>query len=331
MIKTPDPGGKGSDDFNELYRVRCVSASSCWAVGETGKSGAADLNEALHFNGKKWSVVRTPEPGGTSSQDDFNGLSGVACIRASDCWAVGESEESGAAGLNEALHFNGKRWSVVRTPDPGGKGPDDFSELEGLGCVNASDCWAVGESEKSGAPGLNEALHFNGNRWSVVKTPDPAGKGSDDYNELWRVACVRASDCWAVGGADTSSAYDNEMLHWNGKRWSHVSTPQPGTAPSEFRSPLVSVSCTSPNDCWAVGYYFNDAMTALFSDAMHWTGKKWSHVKTPQPGGNPGVDGLFGVTCVGASDCWAVGTAGPSLGALSNVVLRWNGKRWTGG
>jgi hypothetical protein len=330
VVKTPDPAGKGSDDDNELYRLKCLSASSCWAVGETEKGNdGADLNEALHFNGKKWSSVRTPDPAGRGSHD-FNELEGVACAKPTDCWAVGETEKSNdGADLNEALHFNGKKWSSVRTPDPAGKVSHDFNELEGLSCVGASDCWSVGESERDDKAELNEALHFNGKMWSVVKTPDPAGSSSTgEFNELERVACAKPSDCWAVGGTRTSSADDNEALHWDGKKWSHVSTPQPATTPSEFGSPLVSVSCTSAASCWAVGYYENSAETAIVGQAQRWNGKKWSHVTTPQPGGNPGVDGLFAVTCARASDCLAAGTAGPSLTDLSNLVQRWNGKRW---
>lgn len=114
---------------------------------------------------------------------------------------MGVYQNSAEAFLNQALHFNGRKWSMVKTPDPAGKGSDDFNYLSKVACVKASDCWAVGYTESGdSAPYLNEALHFNGKKWSVIKTPDPAGTASDDDNELSRVACVNLSTAgrWAT-------------------------------------------------------------------------------------------------------------------------------------
>ena len=43
----------------------------------------------MHWNGKKWSLVPTPPPGGTLSGDQ-NELYDVVCPSASSCWAGGE-------------------------------------------------------------------------------------------------------------------------------------------------------------------------------------------------------------------------------------------------
>ena len=46
------------------------------------------LNEALHWNGRKWSSVKVPQPGG-AARDAVNALLGVRCGRSGTCWAVG--------------------------------------------------------------------------------------------------------------------------------------------------------------------------------------------------------------------------------------------------
>lgn len=106
----------------------------------------------------------------------------------------------------------------------------------------------------------------------------------------------------------------------------------PGVLGSSVPSPgknggLTGVVCVKASDCWAVGSYENSG-GAYLNEVLHFNGKKWSRIPTPQPGSSTGVDGLFAVTCVRASDCLAVGTEGPSLGSLSNMVQRWNGKKW---
>jgi hypothetical protein len=233
--------------------------------------------------------------------------------------------------LNEALHFNGRKWSEAKTPNPAGSGLGDENFLFGLACAAASDCWAVGYTERgSGAADVNEALRWSGRNWSAVKTPDPKGNSPDHYNQLDGVTCVSTSDCWGVGFAGDSTGFLNEALRFNGKKWSHFKTPQPGTSLSEAGNPLVGVACTSANDCWAVGYYFNNSGTAVLNEALRFDGKRWSHVRTPQPAGtNMDLNTLSGVACPSASDCRAVGTASPFSTPSVNEALHWNGRRWS--
>lgn len=55
----------------------------------------------------------------------------------------------------------------------------------------------------------------------------------------------------------------------------------------------------------------------------HSTSTGWKVVTSPNTGSN---DQLYGVTCVTANDCWAVGAA--SLQTMS-VTEHWNGSSWS--
>jgi hypothetical protein len=57
--------------------------------------------------GRPAGVPNVPEPG-TDSE-----LAGVSCASAKNCWAVGDYQSSAGAGLNQALHWNGRKWSQV--------------------------------------------------------------------------------------------------------------------------------------------------------------------------------------------------------------------------
>jgi len=64
-------------------------------------------------------------------------------------------------------------------------------------------------------------LHWNGSKWSLAKTPDPAGSGDKDINELMGIRCVSVNMCFAVGGQQKNGvAVQNQILRWNGTRWS---------------------------------------------------------------------------------------------------------------
>jgi hypothetical protein len=329
----PTPGS-----FSELRAVNCISRSSCWAVG--GYSNSAELNQALHWNGKKWSRVRTPNPGGTSS-GAINELFGVRCLKSNDCWAVGGYFRNGAQ-LNQTLHWNGKKWTLMKSPDPEGKSIGHFNVLADVRCTSANNCWAVGQDGV--LSGLNETifnqiLHWNGKKWSQAKTPNPGGTATNDVNALESVECESSHDCFAVGtyGFEGNPiTLLNEVLHWNGKTWSKVHTPNPDGNGGNAVNTLSGVSCVSARNCWAVGAYGSESVssTTLLNQALHWNGKKWSLVDTPNPDG-AGIgaqNGLFGVTCTSARNCWGVGFYGSisgGVGVILNEALRWNGHHWS--
>jgi hypothetical protein len=124
------------------------------------------VNEALRFTGKKWLVMSTPDPGGTSTMH-MNVLAGVSCTAPSGCWAVGQvATPSGA--LNQALKWNGKKWSAVFTPNPGGKGAKDRNQLNAIACASSKDCWAVGSEKNAKATAASDQmLHWNGRKWKA--------------------------------------------------------------------------------------------------------------------------------------------------------------------
>jgi len=321
-----------------LLGVRCTSADNCWAVGENG----ADHAQALHWNGRRWATVATPNPG-----NYFDVLDDVACTSAANCWAVGSAAYTSFKAPNMALHWNGLTWSLVSTPSPEtGQG---FNELHSVTCVSASDCWGVGDTSLGGEilhwnggtwslapqpPGelegvrctssancwavgtersLNMALHWNGHRWSAVPTP---GSGV-----LSSVRCTSAAYCLAVG-ASGQGGYLNEAARWNGSAWSLVSTPKPHGTIHDRRG-LAGLACTSPSNCWAVGPPLEGFETSLVNQALHWNGRGWSYVSVPSPGtGEQPV--LSAVSCTSSANCWAVGSDGSG-----NQVLHWNGNKWS--
>jgi hypothetical protein len=77
------------------------------------------------------------------------------------------------------------------------------------------------------------------------------------------VSVVSSTDVWAIGDADYSS--DTLILHWDGTRWSRVTSPNPGSDANE----LSGVSAVSPTDAWAVGGAGNHL--SYRSLILHWT------------------------------------------------------------
>jgi hypothetical protein len=182
-------------------------------------NNAPMLNQALRWNGNKWTAFTTPDPGGTGTSD-FSGLTSVSCTSRRGCWAVGGyGNLETQSALNEALRWNGKKWATANVPDPA---PTNY--LTAVTCAAPASCWAAGSSGASGIRGVgifeNTLLLLSGGTWSQVPSPNPGGTSLGDTNSLAAAHCASVKFCWAVGyvlaGAQPSK---NQALRWNGTKW----------------------------------------------------------------------------------------------------------------
>jgi hypothetical protein len=186
------PSGSSSN----LFGVYCRRDTDCWAVGGGPVNGLAE-----HWNGLRWSVVATPSvaggltgvwcPGtdcfGTGTggfpsaiaerwngkkwsrtataplpMGTISGLPGVSCATSVNCFAVGFANSQ---TLIE--QWRGSKWVRVKSPNPAGAQVG----LSGVFCLSSRECWAVGVSIQQDGTNISLAEHWNGQGWSIVRTP----------------------------------------------------------------------------------------------------------------------------------------------------------------
>ncbi len=203
------------------------------------------------------------------------------------------------------VRFDGRRWEAV--PDTINDSPR--RNLNGIDCVAANDCWAVGERTRCRRPGGGRSrcatvVHWDGVRWRFLESTTVNGTTGDD---LLDVDCVAGNDCWAVGR-------DGAIAHWDGNRWRAL-----GYDPARGRD-LRGLDCVAPDDCWAVG-----KRRAGHPTILHWNGSLWQAV----PGGTVNRvwnRHLHEVHCVTSNDCWAVGDRWSDNRPAT--IAHWNGSYW---
>jgi hypothetical protein len=279
----PAYGGTAKGNATELFDSACTAANNCWAVGDFGLGNNPPkklLNLVLHWNGKKWSRLRVPNPGGTK-MTSLNYIDAVRCVSAANCNAVGaygSVPSDKDIYLNEVLHWNGKRWSWVHVPNLAGTSSGDDNQLVALGCGATTSCWGAGYYGQNEPTQTfrNGMLHWNGKKWTTVKVPNPGGTAMGETNFIFGVTCDGSGNCWAVGEYRNShGSVVNEALHWNGKRWYLVGTPNPAGSGFLNLNTLYAVRCTSSANCWAVGGALPKG-GYMGNEILHWNGKKWS-------------------------------------------------------
>ena len=145
------------------------------------------------------------------------------------------------------------------------------------------------------------------------------------------LSCSSNRFCIAVGYGGQENPFSDEdrtiAVRWDGSTWSLQPMPR---RPGEFDSVFMSVSCTSPSGCTAVGSYYPGPSLPARTLAERWNGTSWSVESTPN--GSRGDNDLGGVSCASSRECVAVGTAYSNSVAqspMAPLVERWDGTRWS--
>jgi hypothetical protein len=304
------PSPTASNDV-QLYSVTCASSAFCVAVGNQSTSGGSDtLIE--QWNGTSWSIVTSPNVAGAGE----NQLYGVSCAGPSFCVAVGVSGPGSTYVDPLVEQWNGSTWTIVNAVNPSGS---TATELNAVSCLSSTWCSAVGYTEDGSSNRHALAEAWNGTTWSVVTVPEPTGATASEFSAL---SCASSSWCMGVGDYTNASSDVVSLAEvWNGTAWSVVATPNPGAGTS---GQFNGVSCTGAGFCAAVGHWFDG--TYFQAQLATWNGTSWTNVTAPEA--DPNTYNYIGsVSCVSATSCGAVGSAGDVTSVP--VALTWNGSSWS--
>jgi hypothetical protein len=309
VVASPNPPGAR---VNALVSVACASAADCWAVGDyTNAKGSFPY--ADRWNGTAWSEVAMPYPvhgllGAT--------LSAVSCPSATLCFAAGNAERlSGHVERSASLidSWHGRSWRVVADPV---LPHSTTTDLQGLSCASASDCWATGAWLDQPDPQVGPyrggflGYHWDGARWTAVAVENNKYAKAGD---LVTVSCPVTQMCMGIGAKPDPKGGPFLQIadQWNGSSWTAAQiTINPDTT-------IEDISCATAAMCMATG-----------SVAEWWNGTAWVNAPPVDPPGTEGT-GLSGVTCPRARSCWAAGSWNVTGGPTNALIEHWNGTAWT--
>lgn len=201
-------------------------------------------------------------------------------------------------------------WTVQTLPAPG----IPSGQLSAVSCPSVKACMAVG-GDHDGP--LAERLTSAG--WKLVPAPGGSGGG------LSSVSCSSATACTATGAVTTAIGSGSRFVsaplveRWDGRRWSI----QRIAIPANARVSLSGVSCPARRACFAVGTVTRPKRRNM-PLVERWNGSTWSVQRGASRGVRPSfANFLYGVSCVSAKACTAVGAR-----FAGSLVERWNGSTW---
>ena len=242
------------------------------------------------WNGTTWSIVASPDA------NTENSLSSVSCSSPTSCEALGvdsASLESGETGLAES--WDGTTWSIV---------PSVFPSSAQLSCTGPTFCMGTGTDITAANTEVTYAntvaAVWDGTAWALIPSPDP-----DPHTDiLGGVSCTSSTACIAAGTqGDAYYGTEQTLIEtWDGTNW----TEDPEIADTG----IEGVTCAaSPVYCMLISFG---------GSSETFDGSSWATIPSPD------IGNIRAPSCIGASDCVAVGS---DYGGT--IVSSCTGATWT--
>jgi hypothetical protein len=249
LVGSPGGGTQMQDIWATGPRDAWVIAQACFAC----RPGSARL-VVEHWDGASWRPLPAmPRPAPTA-QNAFVGASS-----ATDAWVLAEFDRGA-----DALHWDGRRWTVFRALGCGQVFPAVFGP---------DDAWAFSDGTRACA------ARFDGHAWRTVPMPGvPAAVSAVSRSDIWAIGSARASGPASAAPAKTQSVA--VAMHWNGRSWHVIRYPNlPAVASHTLTG--GTIVATGPRDLWVENGIQADGTNTSTELMLHWDGKNWHRVFVP--------------------------------------------------
>ncbi len=268
------------------WAIRAVIAGTAGLLAASGAAAGAQVSaagaSATHASaagpsapGPSWHIVKQV-PGGN--------FTAVVATGKTTGWAFD------ATSPPTAYQRSGSTWKRVAFPG------QRFETVVAAGATSPGSVWAFTDQFAGGS----RVLHWDGRRWSVVKT---------FAKQIGGAAVLRDNSVWVFG---EPYAPANGLGAWcyNGRTW------------TQFGKNLMGGSVLSARDVWA----FNGAFV------YHWNGRIWTGTSVSRllPAkqflNSPAVTGILALS---GKDVYAIGNGNRQDEGGPVVVLHYNGRTWS--
>lgn len=242
-----------------IISVAASSAHNAWALGSLIPNGKLGYDLVFRSHGSSWQAVNLPRKVSRRGQGAV--YNWIGTTSPANVWLLG----SGSTGV--AAHWNGSRWSTTNLPGC-------CTVLIRTGAVlSSSDAWAFGGIVPRGGQSEHPYVaRLRRGSWRQVRLPRtianlPVGILAD--------SAVSSTDIWALVQQSFASSTKAQLIHWNGRGWSHLRLP--AALVTGFP---VSVLATGPSSVW-VGAQAPYGLSKDIEALWHWTPSGWVTYQIP--------------------------------------------------
>src|SRR5271165_488444 len=305
----------------------CVLAAGT-ATARASRTDGAGVARPAASSGSSWGTAR-PVPGLLALEGgQGSAAAALSCPAAGDC-AVGGSY-AGGNGLFVADERAGN-WRNAQTL----AGVSSTAELASLSCAAPGNCAADGYSGSGESGGQAIVAGEVNGTWQAAFAVAGTIYDSGPSSEMDAMSCPAAGSCVAGGYTDTfngpadvTEAIVAEEKH--GTWGSALQVPGTGALNTGLGANVSSVSCTSPGNCGAGGYYgvYPDFLEAFVVTETNGT---WgTAIEVPGSAAlNTGhMANIASVSCARPEYCAAGGYYTDAAGVTQAFIVTESGGTW---
>jgi hypothetical protein len=323
--EVPGLGALNKRGGASIGSMSCPSPGNCSAGGNY-LDGAAHYQAFVvnEVNGVWQNAEKVP---GALNQGQFASTGSVSCASAGNCSAGGEYTDS--AGHHQAFVVNethGVWRKAVEVPGTAALNQGGNADLGSVSCASVRNCSAGGEyTDGSGHQQVFVVNKINGTWQNARKVPGTATLNRGGFARLDSVSCTSGGNC-SAGGEYTDRSENRQVFvvsRTNGIWQNAEEVPGTATLNQGGGANLYSVSCTSPGNCSAGGYY-QPALFQYQAFVVSETNGVWQNAEEV-----PGIatlnqreDALTQpVSCASAGNCSAGGYYTDGSGGVQAFVV----------
>ena len=254
------PANAASNPEVFMNGLSCSSVGNCTAVGDYTAGGDSPQGFLLTETSGAWGTgVEATAPANAGSRLF---LDGVSCPAAGNCTAVGDYFDRSGDNQGLLLSETSGTWGTgIEAALPANTNTHPYVFLNGVSCPSPGNCTAVGVYIDSSEEGEGLLLSESSGTWGTgVEAPVPANAASDPLVRLGSASCPSAGSCSVASEYTERSGYrQGLLLTESAGTWAALEAALPANAGLNPKVSLGPVSCTSPDNCTAVGDYIDSS------------------------------------------------------------------------
>ncbi len=311
--------------------VSCAAPGYCTAAGDYGDQAGGQAFAVTETKGTWGSAEELPGTAALNKDGDA-GVLWVSCASPGNCGAGGQYATSRSRDEAFVASQANGRWGTAReVPGTAALDAGHDASVTTVSCPSVGNCSASGYYASSHLHWQAFVADETGGTWgSAEEVPGTAALNRGSDAQLLQVSCASTGNCGAGGYYTDSSGRQQVFVVSEAKgRWG-TAEKLPGTAapaPGSVTITSISVSCTSPGDCGAGGYYIGAGRReqAFLASEVNGGWETAQKVRGLAAGANPEVDA---VSCASAGNCAAGGHYTGRNGDWQAFVVAQTQGRW---
>jgi hypothetical protein len=311
-----------------LEAVSCPAKGACSAVGQYRDAAPMSVGQQVFTVGEEggvWGAAQPVPSVATLNVTNTGSFFAVSCASPGNCGGAGQYTDSTATLRSFVVTETGGTWTGAKEVPgslPTGK---VASEVTKESCPAVGRCTIAGEMTDSGGHQVVYVDSQTPNHAWGTALPVPGLPATGFTEQVNSLSCASPGNCAAVGylvnqvGPAAVQAWVVSEVNglWHPAKKVAMALNKAGQGYAQ------QVSCGSPGNCVAVGYY-SPATNQFRAFIEAEKNGAWQPLITVPGLGQ--VAGLYGVSCASAGNCTAGGTSGNLSASHAIVVTEKNGK-----